>query len=1013
MVTVPNSFPISTPTRRLAIIGEAPGEREQVEGKPFVGPSGQLLTSFLSHAGIDRDACFVGNVTGHRPPGNKIELFKWQGEEIQGGLKQLADDLRRFQPHFVLCLGGTALRAFAGEKRSIDDWRGSLFVTSPDSPFPGVKAMSTFHPARVLREFGLTGVVRFDLKRCAEESRSDALVVPEDYISVDGTHAHLLNLLAHVHETRTRVAIDIEGWVDFVSCIGFATGHNTAFVVPFMRADGTSRWTEDEEVALWEAVAAVLQDPLVPKVLQNSLYDCFVLAWSYGIVIEGIVDDTMLKHFELFCELEKGLGFQTSIYTKHPFYKFQRKSDDERVQLEYCGRDCCRTLECCDAQEAMLKPQQREHYRFNMSLLAPLLYMELRGIRYDHAEAQRRLAATQQTIYELQDQINREAAGGRPALARFYEALRVPLSDDPPVGRGDSTVQAETRGNMAESSNKRNLQVDGHELGGVESLLPLLTAAFCAARRTEKREVEEVTWQPMRWSCRTKKWIKGGKRQTTIPPDPAGLPHYEGDETPLTEGITGTGLTWWKPHRKLVTRNVPVEVETLEDVRRFCKDSCRDTCKAAIGILRGQAAGGHLSPAQRGELSTLLGIEVKINSTGAGGDAQWYLYEHCKLPPQFQKEGNRLTDRLASDDEAIIKAYLKSGRDDASRDKRAMVFLRMRRAVTQTKFLAAEPDADGRIRSAMNLVATPTCRMAMYGSPTGTSDLNLQTIGKGLRDLFLADEGCYIGQRDLSNSDAYTVAAFCAMLGDTTMLDDLRAKIKPANVLARIYEVGSSVNQMTREQLREECKQVDGEGWLYFACKRVLHGSNYGMGKVTMANQILTDSFKLLGEPIWLEPAACERIQERAFFVRYPGVRRWHEWMGRELREKGVLVTSTGFQRRVFGRKDDHSTLKELLAHYPQYFTTLAIKSTLLSPRGAPRQWDDPENRRADGSLRVEPLLLVHDSNVSQWRVEDTDFARAKLSAWFQNEVVVANQTLTIPAGGTFGPSWGEQSETL
>lgn len=435
-------------------------------------------------------------------------------------------------------------------------------------------------------------------------------------------------------------------------------------------------------------------------------------------------------------------------------------------------------------------------------------------------------------------------------------------------------------------------------------------------------------------------------------------------------------------------------------------------CFLAVACLRSlqickQVAKDGGGPAQRGELATLLGIEVKINSTAQGGDAQWFLYDHCKLPKQFAKEGNKLTTKLASDDEAIIRAWIQSGKTKETRDPRALTFLHMRRLVTQTRFLVAEPDEDGRIRSGMNLVATPTCRMAMYGSPTGTSDLNLQTIGKGLRDLFKADEGCYIGQRDLSNSDAYSVAAFCAMLGDPTMLDDLRAKIKPANVLARIYEVGPNVNQLTREQLREECKKVDSEGWLYFACKRVLHGSNYGMGKVTMANQILTDSFKLLGEPIWLEPRACEQIQERAFFVRYPGVRRWHEWMAREIKEKGMLVTSTGFQRRIFGRKDDHNTLKELLAHYPQYFTTRAIKMTLH------RQWNDAENRREDGSLRVEPLLLVHDSNVSQWCIEDTEFAKVKLAEWFENPLTVAGLTLTIPASGTFGPDWKHQEHAL
>jgi hypothetical protein len=1008
-------------TRRIAIVLESHTKRHGDPNAYY--DSWSVMEKLLSHAGIDPAHCLVTYLVDRYVD---VQTLKWASEEVQQGLQALEKTLGEYQPHFVLLLdrSGYLLRAFSGEKKAIDDWRGSVLLAKAITP--GVKTMATFSPKRLTMDYGLTGVVRFDLKRAFEESRTDELAVPTDHIYVDWGFETLLIALHTLRSPQARLdgqrlAVDIEGWCDYVSCIGFATSHNTAFVVPFIRADGTSWWTEEEEVQLWQAVAGVLEDPAVPKVLQNSLYDCFVLAWSYGIVIEGIVDDTMLKHFELFCEMEKSLGFQTSIYTKHPYYKFQRKSDDEKVQLEYCGRDCCRTLECCDAQEAMLKPQQREHYRFNLSLLAPLLYMELRGIRYDKDEAQRRLAATQETIYELQDEINREAARseGRQKLRAFYEALGVDC------GRSTNEV------------GERPMEANATRLDG---LLPLLTSAFCAARRTEVREVTTTTWQPHRWVAGKKKrvgkldaskagrmevstqlanapvgrWVQAGKRLPE-PVLPEGSTWQAGEEAPGEEwrGTWPQGQ-WLKPHHTTRLVNVPVAVETLEDVERFTLDSQREVCRVALRIIRSvRGAGACLSPAQRGELSVLLNIHVKVNATNEGGDAQWYLYEHCALPKQYQKEGNKLTTRLASDDEAIIKAYLKSGKDDAKRDPRALVFLQMRRAITQTKFLQAEPDSDGCIRSGMNLVATPTCRMAMYGSPTGTSDLNLQTIGKGLRDLFVADEGCYIGQRDLSNADAYSVAAFSAMLHDPTMLEDLRAKIKPANVLARIYEAGASVNQLTRDQLREECKKVDGEGWLYFACKRVLHGSNYGMGKSTMANQILTDSFKLLGKPIWLEPKACEEIQERAFFVRYPGVRRWHDWMGRELREKGVLVASTGFQRRVFGRKDSHDTLKELLAHFPQYFTTFAIKSTLISLQGKPRQWTDPENRRADGSLRVEPLLLVHDSNVSQWREEDTEFAKTKLAEWFQNEINVAGLTLVIPASGTYGKDWKNQSEAL
>lgn len=1059
--TVANQFPTINAPRRIAVVGEAPGEREQLEGKPFVGPSGQLLTTFLAHAGIDREACFIGNVTGHRPPGNKIELFKWTGEEVQSGLKQLADDLRRFQPHFVLVLGGTALRAFIGAKASIDDYRGTLFTTAPDSPFPGVKAMGTYHPARVLREFGLTGVCKFDYKRAAVESRTDELVVPVRNVTImwsedEWTAEAVVAWLHELRANRTPTDLDIEGGCGFgPACIGFATTPNDACVIPFYDVDGHSIWNEAEECAIVEAVAAYLEDPTCPKRIMNALYELFVLAWTWGVVIDGLVDDIMLKHFELFCELEKALEFQASIYTRQPHWKLEHRFVEGRYKpfrhgravtsrewYVYNGTDCCVTRECNDAMEPMLKPQQREHYRFNLSLLAPLLYMELRGMRYDRAEAERRLEVTQQRIYELQDEINREAARGgqRPALTAFYEALNSSSASGQHLeGCGEATGGVVFRREALACSTSNTIgasgsggqsvglhaggDTDGGEAGATvggagqqlpdvpqlhgaaqcgsnaAKLLPLLTEAFCdKTKLRERREVEVVTYAPHVFNG--KRWVKKGKRLA----ESGDWPTFEEAPDPIKYQV------WAKPVRTTKERTFPITPASLEDVRRFAKDSARDACKRALALLRD---GGALGAGARGELATLLDLHVKVNSTGDGGDAQWFLYTHCALSKQFQKEGNKLTTRLATDDEALIKAYLKSGRTAEQRDQRAMTFLKMRRAITQTKFLEAEPDADGRIRSAINLVATPTCRMAMYGSPTGTSDLNLQTIGKELRSLFLADEGCIIGQRDLSNSDAYSVAAFCAMLGDSNMLDDLRAKIKPANVLARIYEAGPSVNQLTRDELREECKKVDGEGWLYFACKRVLHGSNYGMGKVTMANQILTDSFKLLGEPIWLEPAACERIQERAFFVRYPGVRRWHDWMARELKEKGLLVTSTGFQRRVFGRKDDHSTLKELLAHFPQYFTTLAIKSTLISPKGLPRQWTDPENRREDGSLRVEPLLLVHDSNVSQWRVEDTDFAKRKLVEWFNNEITVAGLTLVIPASGSYGPNWKDQVNGL
>src|SRR6266446_6214204 len=94
--TVPNEFPIIEPKEsRIALIGEAPGEDEENHRRPFVGKSGNFLTNILRDVGIDRQVCLMGNVCQVRPPGNKIELFSWGGEEIQGGLSLLREDIRR------------------------------------------------------------------------------------------------------------------------------------------------------------------------------------------------------------------------------------------------------------------------------------------------------------------------------------------------------------------------------------------------------------------------------------------------------------------------------------------------------------------------------------------------------------------------------------------------------------------------------------------------------------------------------------------------------------------------------------------------------------------------------------------------------------------------------------------------------------------------------------------------------------------------------------------------------
>jgi DNA polymerase I-like protein with 3'-5' exonuclease and polymerase domains len=793
------------------------------------------------------------------------------------------------------------------------------------------------------------------------------------------------SILAGYRQRRKPIAFDLEGTCNWITCYSIADSKDDAVVVPIIYSNGESVWGEEDEILIWEATAALLEDHTVPKILQNFLYDGFVLAWSYGIVMQGLQDDTMVKHFELYPELEKSLGFQASIYTREPFYKAERKSTDERTQLTYCGKDSCVTFECNEVMDRLLKPQQREHYNFNLSLLVPLLYMEARGIRYDAATAKKRLEETQQTIYELQDQINQEAARSpsREALRAFYEAVypQWNRSAGSSEGAGQGRVEGVVASGHEDQGDMDRYGMAGRQVeGATTALLPLLTAAFCQARRTEAREVEEVSWQPHLFNG--KRWVRKGKRLT----DPGDWPTFEEEPDPIEYRV------WARPCRKLVTRNVPVEIATLGDVWRFVLDSRRAACKQALQILDSKPGQCSLDAAQRGELSTLLGIHCNTESTAKGGDAQWFLYTHCGFEPQYAFDGPRKTDRLTTDTEALLHTWMKT------QDPRCKLVLTLRAALTAVETLAASSDDDGRIRTGYNLVGTNTGRLACYESPTG-SGFNLQTVTKRDKDLFVADDGMELYSCDLSGADSWTVAAHAAKQGDDTMLQDLLGRLKPAKIIALMHLHGVSVNSKGREELRVLSKEVPEEGGLYPASKATTHGSNYGMRETTMAANILRQSYKKTGVPISVQPAQCKRLQG-FYFTRYVGVPRWQAAVARQLKETGTLTTPFGFSRRFFGRKDDNGTLRDALAFEPQANTTWATNQMLLS------LWVDPENRTSEGAFVVEPLHQVHDAAMFQGPVGQRAWIKGKVQEWFNHPLAIGGVEVLIPYEAGVGANW-------
>lgn len=134
-------FGAGNPNAKLVFVGEGPGHDEDIQGIPFVGPAGQLLTKIIDAMKLTREEVYICNVVKCRPPDNRNP----KEDEIRACIPFLERQIAAINPEFIIGLGGIAVQSLLNTTKGITKIRGQW------TTYMGVKFMPTFHPSYLLR----------------------------------------------------------------------------------------------------------------------------------------------------------------------------------------------------------------------------------------------------------------------------------------------------------------------------------------------------------------------------------------------------------------------------------------------------------------------------------------------------------------------------------------------------------------------------------------------------------------------------------------------------------------------------------------------------------------------------------------------------------------------------------------------------------------------------------------------------------------------------------------------
>jgi DNA polymerase I-like protein with 3'-5' exonuclease and polymerase domains len=409
------------------IVGEAPGETEVREGKPFVGTSGWELTKMLKEAGIERNECFVTNLARYCPPDNEMKLwmrdslkfskkitkddqkridagfdprkfFLMRGQLVHPylveGYEMLKSEIREVKPNVIIPVGNASMWALTG-KWGITNWRGSMLYATD---FPDRKVIPTIHPAAVLREWPHRPAVISDFRRAKRFINGEDYPKPAWQFHIRPSFNLTVSLLQWLFNRlesgeQLRLSFDLETRSSHIACAGISWSLTEALCIPFMCVERqVGYWTEEEESEIVFLLCRLLTHKYVFVVGQNLLYDS-QYTWRWWHFVPAMrtrnLQDTMIAQHSLFSDLPKKISYQASLYCNYyVWWKDEGKELDTAAGEDpgwfYNCEDCVYTDECGVTEIDIAKQLKLEAvYAQQQAFFWPVLKAMLKGVRID------------------------------------------------------------------------------------------------------------------------------------------------------------------------------------------------------------------------------------------------------------------------------------------------------------------------------------------------------------------------------------------------------------------------------------------------------------------------------------------------------------------------------------------------------------------------------------------------------------------------------------------------------